>query len=34
LAAMVERIGGVTVKFRAPHPEALGGADCSLAAFA
>src|SRR5229473_1568508 len=29
LAAMVHGVGGVAVKFRAPHPEALGGSEHS-----
>src|SRR6185437_6855991 len=34
LTAMIDRIGGVTVKFRAAHPEAFGGPDHSGAALA
>ncbi len=34
LPAMINGIGGVAVKFGTTHPEALGGADHSGAAFA
>src|SRR5688572_1951660 len=34
LPAMIERIGCITVKFAAAHPEALGGFNCPDTAFA
>src|SRR6185312_15747150 len=34
LTAVIDRVGGVTVKFRAAHPEAFGGPDHSGAALA